>query len=120
MRQLENVPLTSAIGAQFLSVLAIVLRPLSEIYGEFWADIFDITQRFEFHTAGDNLLFGVHASLRLLALLRKLQMQESNDDLLDAWTEKKGAVAGRLLDLVTLFAGEIDCVFVFRSLVPED
>lgn len=112
MQQLQKVTLTSAIGGQFLSVLAIVLRPVCEIYGEFWADILDITQRFEFHTAGDDILFGVHASLRLLALLRKLQMQDSNDDLVDAWTGKKGAVAGRLLELVTLFAGEIDCVFV--------
>lgn len=108
IRQLEAVPLTSAIGGQILSVLAIVLRPVSEIYGEFWADILDITQRLELHTPGDDILFGVHASLRLLALLRKLQMQESNDDLLDAWAEKKGALAGRLLQMMTLFAGGID------------
>lgn len=92
-----------------MSVLAIVLRPVGEIYGEFWANILDIIQGFELHTAGDDVLFGVYASLRLLALLRKLQMQESNDDLLDAWTEKKGTIAERLLDLVTLFAGEINC-----------
>jgi len=110
IRQLETVPLTSAIEGQILSVLAIVLRPISEIYGEFWADILDMIQRFELQIAGDDIIFGLHARLRLLALLRKPQMQESNDDLLDAWTEKKGAIAGRLLEVVTILAGEIHCI----------
>ncbi len=34
-------------------------------------------------------------------------MQEANDDLLDAWNEKKGVIEAALLDLMKKLAGEL-------------
>lgn len=108
IRELEKISLSPAVRGQILGLLVIVLRPVSEIYGEFWADILDIMQRNKLETAEDDTLFGIYASLRLLALLKISQMQQSNDDLSDAWKEKKGAIAERLLETMILLAGRID------------
>ena len=101
--QLENnVPSSSIARGQIMAVLSFVLPAVKEIYGPFWSTIFDeIIQ-----TGPESDLYALHASLRLLALLRKPYMLESNDDLLDAWSENKTAVAHWSLGLLRQLQGK--------------
>ena len=101
--QLEvSVPSSTVAGGQIMVVLSFVLPAVKEIYGPFWSAIVDaITQ-----TGAQADLYVVHANLRLLNLLRKTYMLESNDDLLDAWSEKKTAVAEWLLGLLWQLQGK--------------
>lgn len=89
-----------------MTVLAVVLPRVSEIYGSFWSELLDTIQTKTLQTEGDDTLFSVHASLRLLSLIRKPHMQEANDDILDSWNEKKGAIAAALLKLLKQLAGK--------------
>lgn len=89
-------------------VLSFILPAVKEIYGPFWSVILDEIQK-----AGMEAdLHALHASLRLLNLLRRPYMLESNDDLLDAWSEKKTAIARCLVDLLWQLQGKCPAFFV--------
>ena len=92
----NSVPSPSVAGGQIMAVLSCVLPAVKEIYGPFWSAIPDEITK----TGAKADLYACHASLRLLSLLRKSYMLESNDDLLDAWSEKKTAVADWLVSLM--------------------
>lgn len=107
--QLEtSVPSFTVAGGQIMVVLSFILPAVKEIYGLFWSAIFDEIQ----NTGAQADLYALHASLKLLNLLRRSYMLESNDDLLDAWTEKKTAVAKYLVDLLWQLQGKRPAVFV--------
>ena len=106
--QLEvSVPSSTVAGGQIMAVLSFVLPAVKEIYGPFWSAIVDAIKQ----TSAQTDLYVVHASLRLLSLLRKTYMLESNDDLLDAWSEKKTAVAEWLLGLLGQLQGKRPAFF---------
>ena len=106
--QLEtNVLQSSVAGGQVLVVLSFVLPAVKEIYGPFWSTIVDKMRK----TGAEADLYALHASLRLLNLLRKSYMLESNDDLLDAWSEKKPAVGQWLVGLLWDLQGKRPAFF---------
>ena len=106
--QLEvSVPSSTVAGGQIMVVLSFVLPAVKEIYGPFWSAIVDAIKQ----TSAQTDLYVVHASLRLLSLLRRTYMLESNDDLLDAWSEKKTAVAEWLLGLLGQLQGKRPAFF---------
>ena len=101
--QLEtSVPTSTVVGGQIMVVLSFVLPALKEIYGPFWSAIIDEIQK----TGAQADLYALHASLKLLNMLRKPYMLESNDDLFDAWNEKKTFVADWLVGLMGQLQGE--------------
>lgn len=104
--ELMNPSLTSVIQAEIMKALRIALVPIKEIYGSFWADIFTVLQQDLAGTVTEARLTNIHASLRLLSLLRKPQMQEANDDLLDAWTDQKHAISKSLIMLMVQHSGK--------------
>ena len=89
-------------------VLSLILPAVKEIYGPFWSAILDQIQK----TGAQADLYALHASLRLLSLIRRSYMLESNDDLLDAWTEKKTVVAKSLVNLLWQLQGRFPAFFV--------
>ena len=97
-----SVPSPSVAGGQIMAVLSCVLPAVKEIYGPFWSTILDEITK----TGAKADLYAIHTSLRLLSLLRKPYMLESNDDLLDAWSEKKTAVADWLVSLMWHLQGK--------------
>lgn len=114
--QLEtSVPSFTLAGGQIMIVLSFILPALKEIYGPFWSSIFDQIQMIGAQAEP----YALHASLRLLNLLRKSYMLDSNDDLLDAWTEKKTAVARWLVDLLRQLQGYPDDSHQPRRIVNE-
>ena len=103
----SSVPSPSVAGGQIMAVLSCVLPAVKEIYGPFWSAIVDeITKK-----GAKADLYAIHASLRLLNLLRKPYMLESNDDLLDAWSEQKTAVADWLVNLMWHLQGKTPDLF---------
>lgn len=98
----SSIPLPSVAAGQIMAVLLCVLPAVKEIYGPFWLAIVDEITR----TSAKADLYAVHASLRLVSLLRKTHMLESNDDLLDAWSEKKTAIADWLVGLMWHLQGK--------------
>lgn len=101
--QLEtSIPASTVVAGQVMVVLAFVLPVVKEIYGPFWSSILEQIQK----TGAQADFYALHASLRLLSILRRSCMLESNDDLHDAWTEKRTAVASCLVDLLQQLQGK--------------
>ena len=92
--------LIPSIGGEIMKTLSVVLPAIKEIYDAFWADILDAIPQVWLHGASDEFIYGIYSSLRLLSLLKKADMQQSNDDLFDAWTEKKERIAKGLVGLM--------------------
>ncbi len=113
--QLEsNLPSFSVAGGQIMAVLSSILPAVKEIYGPFWSVILDEIQK----TGAQADLYALHASLRLLNLLRRSSMLESNDDLLDAWSEKRTAVAKFLVDILWQLQGKYTVLCASRRPAP--
>ena len=107
--QLEtSVPSFTVVGAQIMVVLSLVLPAVKEIYGPFWSAIFDEIQK----SCAQTDLYALHTCLRLLNLLRRSHMLESNDDLFDAWSEKKTDIGNCLVHLLSQLQGKCAAFFV--------
>ena len=92
--------LIPSIGGEIMKTLCVVLPAIKEIYDDFWADILEAIPQVWLDALSDEFIYGIYSSLRLLSLLKKADMQQSNDDLLDAWTEKKERIAKGLVGLM--------------------
>ena len=92
--------LIPSVGGEVMKTLRVVLPAIKEIYDAFWADILDAIPQVWLHATSDEFIYGIYSSLRLLSLLKKTDMQQSNEDLYDAWTEKKEAIAKGLVGLM--------------------
>ncbi|KAL6715189.1 hypothetical protein ACLMJK_007453 [Lecanora helva] len=100
IQQLQVAPPMSSIRGQIASILTVVLPSIKGIYGGFWTDILAIIEKDGLRATEDEALFCAHANLRLLSLLRKAEMQEANDDLLDSWNERKDSIGAALIKLM--------------------
>ena len=96
----DGLLLIPSIGGEIMKTLSVVLPAIKEIYDAFWADILDAIPEMWLQATSDEYLYGIHSSLRLLALLKKADMQQSNDDLFDAWAEKEKRIAKGLVGLM--------------------
>ena len=83
-----------------------MLPAIKGIYGEFWATILDQVTGAKLRFSGDESLFGIHSTLKLVSLLRRPSMQKANDDLMDAWNERKNTVGEALIALLPQLAGK--------------
>ncbi|KAI8938604.1 hypothetical protein NX059_004477 [Plenodomus lindquistii] len=97
------------VKAELCRALIVLLPLMSDMYGEHWAEILKslastwaATQNFEEHESWmDSPIPFVHASLKLYAQMRKLtQIEEPNDDLVEAWKESERPVANGLINLL--------------------
>ena len=96
-------------AVEIIRSLIVVLQAIKDIYGSFWGDTLDFAMSMRRYSLDDEHLSGRHTCLRLFATLKKSDMLESNDDLLDAWTERKQAITQdfvRLLEEVSEFPDE--------------
>ncbi len=89
-------------------VLSFVLPAVKEIYGPFWSAILGEIEK----NGAQGDLYALYASLRLVNLLRKSYMLEANDDMLDAWSEKKAAVAKWLAGLLLQLRGKCSAFLI--------
>ena len=96
----DGLLLLPGVGGEIMKALTAVLPIIKEIYGSFWADLLDIVPQVWLGHTRDEDIYGIHSSLRLLSLLKRPDMQQSNDDLLDAWIEKRNSVVEGLVGLM--------------------
>ena len=92
--------LIPSIGGEIMKTLCVVLPAIKEIYDPFWADILEAIPQVWLDALSDKFIYGIYSSLRLLSLLKKPDMQQSNDDLVEAWTGKKERIARGLVGLM--------------------
>ena len=96
-------------ATEIMRSLLMVLPAIKDIYGSFWGDILDFAISMRRYPLDDEHLAGRHACLRLLSTLTKAETLELNDDILDAWTERKHPIMEdlvRVLDEVSRLPDE--------------
>jgi hypothetical protein len=111
--QSENLPLSTR--AEIMHTMTFVLPCLNEIYGSHWEDCMEALSAVWRETSGgDEALPLLLASFRLFASLRSIVADEdSNDDVKDAWSERKTVLFNSLASTLTKF-GEQNAPFTSR------
>ena len=83
---------TKSLGlkAEILKTLTFIIPGLAEIYGSHWEDILEILNEiFTEVSGGEEGLPVLASSFRLFIRLKTMAEGDSNDDLQDAWSERK-------------------------------
>jgi len=106
VEQLQEVLARPEVGAETMRALFEVLPAINDIYGSFWEELLELIPKMWTPASSDENIYKIHSSLRLLSLLGKADVQQSNDDLLDAWTEKKGSIAEGLVGFMVEIDGK--------------
>ena len=91
---------------ELLKAMQYLLPQIKEIYGSFWDELLHECSRNLQQHSGDEDLPLLASSLRICDVLRKLSLQESNEDLTDSWTVHKAEVATSLLRILVEHKGE--------------
>lgn len=106
MSALDNVGST-AIPVEIVRALTVVLPCVQETYDGFWSQILawlpKLWSSLSFRIDDEVAL--LHGTLKLLAMLRRLVAEESNDDLVDAWKESEASMGNGLINLLQLLRG---------------
>ncbi len=87
-------------AVEIIRSLTVILPAINEIYGSFWGDALDFAKTMQQFPLDDVHLPGHHASLKLMSTLSKPHMLKANDDLLDAWIDRKPSIMQSLLILL--------------------
>lgn len=100
--QLQDDTVSTQTRTEIYKALTAILPSVKDIYGSFWAELIELTQRScsVSYVVGDSDIPFLYAGLRLLMAINGLSIQESNDDLQDAWTDAKVSFQDGLLKLL--------------------
>jgi hypothetical protein len=104
---LQGDEVARSLKAELCRALTILMPIMGDMYGEHWTDLltflaqsWEITTELQENESNSSIPF-VHASLKLYAALSSLtNVEEPNDDLLDAWKETEQAIADGLINLL--------------------
>ena len=93
--------------AEMIRALNIVLPCIRGTYDDIWGELLIQLPKFwsSLSVESDDEIPLLHASLRLLSMLRGLVTQDSNDDLVDSWKENEESINVGLLGLLKLLQG---------------
>ncbi|KAJ5987519.1 hypothetical protein N7451_011884 [Penicillium sp. IBT 35674x] len=101
--------------AEILQTLAFILPSLTDIYGSHWEDIMEnLSLVFKNTNGGEDGIPLLVSSFRLFARLKAMAEGESNDDLQDAWLERKTGLSNELVSTI----GQFDASTTFHQ--PRD
>lgn len=90
VRCLESDTVHSGLKAEIFESLTILLPRLAEIYGSHWESVMrNLNATWRAFDGHDEMLPMIAASFNLFARLVSITEGESNDDLVDAWTQHK-------------------------------
>ncbi|KAJ5578378.1 uncharacterized protein N7459_007342 [Penicillium hispanicum] len=104
-----------ALRAEIMQTLALVLPPLAGIYGSHWEDSMDVlSTTLRGTNGGEEGLPLLLSSFRLFARLKSMAEGESNDDLQDAWLDRRTALFNELASTI----GQFDSGIAFHQ--PRD
>ncbi|KAF7717503.1 E3 ubiquitin-protein ligase listerin [Penicillium ucsense] len=100
--QAGTMPL--ALRAEVLRTLALIIPGLAELYGSHWEDSMDVISGvFREINGGEEGLPLVFSAFKIFANLKSLADGESNDDLKDAWTERKTGLFNDVASTISKF-----------------
>ncbi len=101
--QMHKGELSKQIMNEALKALNALVPSIKDVYDSFWEQITDFiinTLSSPNQFRDDDNIPTLHATLELLATLKILKIEESNDDLVEAWTAKEASLINRLLDIL--------------------
>ncbi|KAL4977290.1 hypothetical protein BDW66DRAFT_38385 [Aspergillus desertorum] len=104
---LESEQLSLGLKAEIFKSLTLALPRVKEMYGPHWEECFEILRStWRTITSGDGALTVLNSSFRLFSCLESIvKDEESNDDVKDAWADRK----------LTLFTELISTLWKFDS-----
>ncbi|KAE8354998.1 hypothetical protein BDV28DRAFT_129930 [Aspergillus coremiiformis] len=105
--QFESISLS--VKAEVLQTLSFVLPCIHEIYGSHWDDCMAaLSTTWRETSGGDDALPGLLASFRLFARLKSIvDNEDSNDDVKDAWSDRKVTLFNDLTSTIRGFDSSI-------------
>lgn len=108
--QCQDFSLADPIRTEIFRALVVALPYIKGLYGDFWEGIIGIIPKVWSQLQGfkDSDIPRINASLRLLAVLRALATQDSNDDLQESWTDSVTTVHDGLIVLLKYMQGKKD------------
>ncbi|KAE8153907.1 hypothetical protein BDV25DRAFT_9793 [Aspergillus avenaceus] len=106
---LQSENLSLSVKAEILQTLTYTLPCIYEMYGSHWEDTMDVLSLTWRETGGgDEALPVLLASFRLFARLKSIVgNEESNDDVKDAWSDRKTALFNDLTSTIKSFDSSI-------------
>lgn len=108
------------VKAEIIRTLTFVLPCLSEIYGSHWEDVMEILSvTWREASGGDEGLPVLESSFRLFARLKSIvDDEDSNDDVKDAWSDRKTTLFNDLTSTLRRFGQYLPktLIFLFHSL----
>ncbi|KAL4895806.1 hypothetical protein BDV59DRAFT_173180 [Aspergillus ambiguus] len=106
---LQSEDLQLSLKAEILQSLTFVLPCIQEMYGSHWEDCLDILDNtWREIGGGDDGLPVLLASFRLFSRIRSIVAdEESNDDVKDAWSERKAALCNGLTSTLRKFDSSV-------------
>ncbi|KAK2768232.1 hypothetical protein FQN54_000084 [Arachnomyces sp. PD_36] len=102
----EFVSEMPGLALEVLKLLTSVLPHIREVYGTHWDEILEFLETLwcgSHNITDDEYLPVLHVSLRLFACMRNLASGDSNDDLEDAWEERRKRGSRRLVEVLNQF-----------------
>ena len=111
---MESDVKSPGLQAEIIKTLTIVFPSLEELYGSHWEETMDVLGRIWRETGGeDEALPLLASSFKLFSRLRKMaEAEDCNDDLKDAWSERKAGLFKELASVLGRF-GRFGCSLIF-------
>lgn len=101
---LQSEVRTLGLKAEIMTTLTFVLPCLHEIYGSHWEESMEILSSIWRETGGGDEALPIHlSSFRLFGRLKSIAEGDSNDDVKDAWSEKKASLFNELTSTISKF-----------------
>lgn len=111
--QCQDISLANPIRTEIFRALIVALPFIKDLYGDFWEGSISLLPKMwsSSQDSKDIDIPLINASLRLLAVLRALATQDSNDDLQESWTDSVAILNGGLVRLLKYMQGKKDIPF---------
>ncbi|XHG07096.1 hypothetical protein AWENTII_010256 [Aspergillus wentii] len=108
MQCLQSELKSQGVKAEIIQTLSFVLPCLHEIYGSHWEESMEIlSTTWREASGGDEALPVLISSFRLFARLRSIaDNEDSNDDVKDAWSDRKATLCNNLISTLRKFDSE--------------
>lgn len=112
---LQSDSMALGLKSEVIQTLSLVLPALGEIYGSHWEESMGILNSMLRETnGGEEALPLLVSSFRLFARLKSIAESDSNDDVQDAWSDRKAGLFNALASTIDTFGKR------FRFLLSTD
>lgn len=101
---LQSDSMSLGLKSEVIKTLSLVLPALGEIYGSHWEESMGILNSvLQGTNGGEEALPLLVSSFRLFARLKSISESDSNDDVQDAWSDRKAGLFNALASTIDTF-----------------